>query len=64
MNEPLPPDEVWPCGCSVHCTIFRDTNTVTILPCSMTCPQYLGLIAKATSLGIPQETYDLTDGPG
>jgi hypothetical protein len=59
-SEPIPPDDVLPCGCIIRCSIepyptwvhvtplgAPGIRTLTYIPCRMNCPNYLNTLKLA-----------------
>jgi hypothetical protein len=54
-DEPIPPDEVLPCGCVTRCAVIDGVNTLTYIPCRVTCRNYLNALGLAADKGIAPE---------
>lgn len=54
-NEPIPPDEVLPCGCVLRCAVVEGVNTLTLIPCRLSCVNYRNALGLADEKGIAPE---------
>jgi hypothetical protein len=54
-DEPIPPDEVLPCGCIMRCAVIDGVNTLTVIPCRVTCRNYQNMLGLADEKGIAPE---------
>jgi hypothetical protein len=53
MSDPIPADELLPCGCLLKCSVVDGVNTLTYIPCSQTCVHYLNTIDLAQDANKP-----------
>ena len=49
----VPPDEVLPCGCVLRCAVVGGVNTLTIIPCRLSCVNYRNTIGLAADYDVP-----------
>lgn len=54
-NEPVPPDEVLPCGCAIRCAVIDGVNTLTYIPCRPSCINLANAVGLAAEKGIAPE---------
>ena len=57
-DQPLPPDEVLPCGCRLECAIVEGRRTVHYRPCAVDCEHYAAMLEVAGERRIPVTVRD------
>jgi hypothetical protein len=49
----IPPDTVLPCGCILRCSIEAGVNTLTVIPCKLSCVHYRNMLGLADERDVP-----------